>query len=63
MVSAYLIVDTKIENEDAYEEYKKLARPIAENTVEPTAHVVARWMCWKLISGHRHAWSLLSFQI
>jgi len=30
MVSAYLIVDTKIENEDAYEEYKKLARPIAE---------------------------------
>lgn len=29
-MSAYLIVDTKIENADAYEEYKKLAKPIAE---------------------------------
>ncbi len=27
---AYLIVDTKIKNEEAYEEYKKLAKPIAE---------------------------------
>tara|TARA_R110002167_G_scaffold6671_11_gene31400 strand:+ start:1383 stop:1673 length:291 start_codon:yes stop_codon:yes gene_type:complete len=29
-MSAYLIVDTKIENPAAYEEYKKLAKPIAE---------------------------------
>ena len=29
-MSAYLIVDTKIKNVEAYEEYKKLARPIAE---------------------------------
>ncbi len=29
-MSAFLIVDTKIENPDKYEEYKKLARPIAE---------------------------------
>ena len=29
-MSAFLIVDTKIENSDAYEEYKKLAKPIAE---------------------------------
>ncbi|MFP6808809.1 MAG: DUF1330 domain-containing protein [Pseudomonadales bacterium] len=29
-MSAYLIVDTKINNVDAYEEYKKLAKPLAE---------------------------------
>lgn len=29
-MSAYLLVDTKIDNADAYEEYKKLAKPIAE---------------------------------
>ena len=29
-MSAYLIVDTQIENPEAYEEYKKLAQPIAE---------------------------------
>jgi len=29
-MSAFLIVDTKIENPDEYEEYKKLAKPIAE---------------------------------
>jgi len=29
-MSAFLIVDTKIENADAYEEYKKQAKPIAE---------------------------------
>ena len=29
-MTAYVIVDTKIKNVDAYEEYKKLARPIAE---------------------------------
>jgi uncharacterized protein (DUF1330 family) len=29
-MSAYLIVDTQIENPDEYEEYKKLAKPIAE---------------------------------
>ena len=29
-MTAYVIVDTKIKNDEAYEEYKKLARPIAE---------------------------------
>lgn len=29
-MSAYIIVDTKIENSDQYEKYKTLARPIAE---------------------------------
>ena len=29
-MSAYVVVDTKIENAEAYEEYKKLAKPIAE---------------------------------
>lgn len=29
-MSAYIIVDTKITNEIEYEEYKKLAKPIAE---------------------------------
>ena len=29
-MSAYLIVDTKINNASVYEEYKKLAKPIAE---------------------------------
>ena len=29
-MSAYLIVDTKIKDPEAYEEYKKLAKPIAE---------------------------------
>lgn len=29
-MSAYVIVDTKIENPEAYEEYKAMARPIAE---------------------------------
>ncbi len=29
-MSAYLIVDTQIENATVYEEYKKLAQPIAE---------------------------------
>ena len=29
-MSAFLVVDTKIKNPDAYEEYKKLAKPIAE---------------------------------
>ncbi|MXU65589.1 DUF1330 domain-containing protein [Oceanomicrobium pacificus] len=29
-MTAYLIVDTKISDPDAYEEYKRLARPIAE---------------------------------
>jgi uncharacterized protein (DUF1330 family) len=29
-MSAYIIVDTKIENPDVYEEYKALAKPIAE---------------------------------
>ncbi len=29
-MSAFLIVDTKIKNPDAYEEYKRLAKPIAE---------------------------------
>jgi uncharacterized protein (DUF1330 family) len=29
-MSAYLIVDTKISNLEAYEEYKQLAKPIAE---------------------------------
>ena len=29
-MSAWLIVDTKIENPDAYEAYKALAKPIAE---------------------------------
>jgi len=29
-MSAYLIADTKIENPEIYEEYKKLAKPIAE---------------------------------
>ena len=29
-MSAYLIVDTQIENPEKYEDYKKLAKPIAE---------------------------------
>lgn len=29
-MSAFLIVDTRIENPEVYEEYKKLAKPIAE---------------------------------
>lgn len=29
-MSAFLVVDTKVHNPDEYEEYKKLARPIAE---------------------------------
>lgn len=29
-MTAYMIVDTKIKNADAYEEYKALARPLAE---------------------------------
>jgi len=29
-MSAYLVVDTKIDNAQAYEEYKRLAKPIAE---------------------------------
>ena len=29
-MSAFLIVDTEIKNSDKYEEYKKLAKPIAE---------------------------------
>jgi len=29
-MSAYLIVDTRIENPEKYEEYKTLAKPIAE---------------------------------
>ena len=29
-MSAYVVVDTKISNPDEYEEYKKLAKPIAE---------------------------------
>lgn len=29
-MTAYIIVDTKIHDADAYEEYKRLARPIAE---------------------------------
>lgn len=29
-MSAYLFVDTKIENDEEYEKYKKLAKPIAE---------------------------------
>ncbi len=29
-MSAFVIVDTKIKNAEAYEEYKRLARPIAE---------------------------------
>jgi uncharacterized protein (DUF1330 family) len=29
-MSAFLIVDTEIKNPDKYEEYKKLAKPIAE---------------------------------
>ncbi len=29
-MSAFLVVDTKINNVDTYEEYKKLAKPIAE---------------------------------
>ena len=29
-MSAFLVVDTKIKNVGAYEEYKKLAKPIAE---------------------------------
>lgn len=29
-MSAYVIVDTKIKNDEAYEEYKSLAKPIAE---------------------------------
>jgi len=29
-MSAFIVVDTKLKNPDAYEEYKKLAKPIAE---------------------------------
>lgn len=29
-MSAFLVVDTKIKNQTAYEEYKQLAKPIAE---------------------------------
>lgn len=29
-MSAFLVVDTKVKNPEAYEEYKKLAKPIAE---------------------------------
>jgi len=29
-MSAFLVVDTKVKNQEAYEEYKKLAKPIAE---------------------------------
>ncbi len=29
-MSAFLIVDTAIENAEAYEEYKRLAKPVAE---------------------------------
>ena len=29
-MSAYLIVDTQVDNPEAYEEYKQLAKPIAE---------------------------------
>jgi len=29
-MSAYIIVDTKVNNPQAYEEYKRLAKPIAE---------------------------------
>jgi uncharacterized protein (DUF1330 family) len=30
-MAAYILVDTQIENAEAYEEYKALARPIAES--------------------------------
>jgi uncharacterized protein (DUF1330 family) len=30
MMAAYVIVDTKLENPEAYEEYKQKARPIVE---------------------------------
>jgi uncharacterized protein (DUF1330 family) len=30
MMTAYVIVDTKLENPDAYEEYKQKAKPIVE---------------------------------
>jgi uncharacterized protein (DUF1330 family) len=30
MMTAYVIVDTKLENPEAYEEYKQKARPIVE---------------------------------
>ncbi len=30
-MAAYILVDTQIENPEAYEEYKALARPIAES--------------------------------
>ena len=29
-MNSYLVVDTKIKNPEVYEEYKKLAKPIAE---------------------------------
>jgi len=52
-MSAYIIVDTRITDPQAYEAYKQLAKPIAESLVVSIEHGVARWMCERRTCGRQ----------
>ena len=46
-MSAFLVVDTKINNPEVYEEYKKLAKPIAEKYGGVTTQLSGFFYVWK----------------
>ena len=52
-MSAYIIVDTRIKNPEAYEDYKAKARPIAENSAGYILPAAETWMLYRMSSGHR----------
>ena len=60
-MSAFIIVDTKINNPEAYEEYKALARPIAENMAGFIELVVVPWICNKMSFGRQPGLLLSNF--
>jgi len=50
---AFLIVDTKIHDAEAYETYKAQARPIAEKYGVNIGPAAARWRWWRATFGAR----------
>ena len=61
-MSAFLVVDTKIKNQEAYEEYKTLAKPIAEKFGVHIGPGEVIWTSERQRSGRLRGLLSLSFQ-
>jgi uncharacterized protein (DUF1330 family) len=62
-MAAYLIVDTKIKDADAYEDYKRLARPIVESYGGEYLARGGEMTVPETSFGHQRVWSSFGFPL